>query len=236
MIEHLELSIDELLLDLENPRLGSTSSQSEALANIVRLNPGHFLNLMGSMRDDGLDPGDSLYVVRSDDGQDFVVLEGNRRLSALMVLNKPDVVAGTDLPEATKKSLVREASGFERSKVEPIRCAFGEKDLIYVDPPYFEKGRMLYYDAYRPDDHAEVAELLSGLEAPKWIVSYDDVEAIRSLYEFAPRLQYTIGYSARRRTRGREVMFFSKGMAVPELVPPLQEASGDRSDTPVATA
>ena len=59
MIDYLELSIDELLLDLDNPRLGSTSSQSEALASIVRLNPGHFLNLMESIRDDGLDPGDS---------------------------------------------------------------------------------------------------------------------------------------------------------------------------------
>ena len=26
---------------------------------------------------------------------------------------------------------------------------FSEKDLIYVDPPYFEKGRLLYYDAVR---------------------------------------------------------------------------------------
>ena len=75
MIEPLELSIDELLLDLENPRLGSASSQSEALASIVRLNPGHCRNLMASIRDDGLDPGDSLYVVRSEDGRDFVVLE-----------------------------------------------------------------------------------------------------------------------------------------------------------------
>ena len=122
MIEQLELSIDELLLDLNNPRLGSTSSQSEALASIVRLNLGHFQNLMESIRDDGLDPGDSLYVVRSEDGQDFVVLEGNRRLSALKVLSNPDVLAGTDLPEATKMSLVREASGFERSQVEPIHC------------------------------------------------------------------------------------------------------------------
>ena len=40
MIEHLELSIDELLLDLDNPRLGSASSQSEALASIVKLNRG----------------------------------------------------------------------------------------------------------------------------------------------------------------------------------------------------
>ena len=122
MIEHVELSIDDLLLDLENPRLGSTSSQSDALASIVRLNTGHFRNLMESIRDDGLDPGDSLYVVRSEGCLDFVVLEGNRRLSALRVLSNPDVLAGTDLPEGTKKRLGREAMGFERSKVEPIRC------------------------------------------------------------------------------------------------------------------
>lgn len=122
MTEHLELSIDELILDLENPRVGSTSSQSEALASIVRLNPGHFQNLMASIRDDGLDPGDSLYVVPSVDGHDFVVLEGNRRLSALKVLSNPDILAGTDLPERTIKPLAREATGFERSEVEPIRC------------------------------------------------------------------------------------------------------------------
>ena len=101
---------------------------------------------------------------------------------------------------------------------------FGEKDLIYLDPPYFAKGRMLYYDAYKPDDHAAVAQLLADLEEPRWVVSYDDVETIRSLYSFARRLEYTIGYSARSRTRGREVMFFNKGMEVPELMPPMREA------------
>ena len=117
MSEPLELSIDDLLLDLHNPRLGSTASQSAALASIVRLNPGHFRNLMGNIRDEGLDPGDSLYVVQSKGGQDFVVLDGNRRLSALKVLSNPDVLQGTDLRESTKKPLVREAVGFERSKV-----------------------------------------------------------------------------------------------------------------------
>ena len=105
--------------------------------------------------------------------------------------------------------------------------ALGEKALIYVDPPHFEKGRMLYHDAYGPDDHAAVAELLADLQGPRWVVSYDDVDAIRSLYAFAARLQYTIGYSARSRTRGCEGMFFSKGLTVPELVPPLR--SGKRS-------
>ena len=122
MTEHLELSIDELLLDQENPRLGTTGSQSEALAGIVALSPEYFRNLMASIRDDGLDPGDSLYVVRSEDNEDFVVLEGNRRLSALKVLCNPDLLAGTDLGESVTKPLAREATGFDRTGVEPIRC------------------------------------------------------------------------------------------------------------------
>ena len=103
--------------------MGSTESQSEALAGLVTLNPGHFRNLMGSIRDEGLDPGDSLYVIRSEDAQDdFVVLEGNRRLAALKVLSNPDVLAGTGLADSVTKPLVREAAGFDRTEVEPIRC------------------------------------------------------------------------------------------------------------------
>ncbi len=129
MTEQLELTIDELLLDQENPRLGSIASQSEALAGIVMLNPGHFRNLMVSIREGGLDPGDSLYVVRSEDGQDYVVLEGNRRLSALKVLSNPELLAGTDLAESVTNPLVREATGFDRTDVEPIRCVrFDDRD------------------------------------------------------------------------------------------------------------
>lgn len=130
MTEHLELTIDQLLLDQENPRLGSTASQSEALEGLVLLNPGHFRNLMASIRNEGLDPGDSLYVIQLEDGQDdHVVLEGNRRLSALKVLSNPDVLAGTGLADSVTKPLVREATGFDRTEVEPIRCVrFDDRD------------------------------------------------------------------------------------------------------------
>lgn len=130
MTEHLELTVDELLLDQENPRLGATESQSETLERIVQWNPKYFRNLMASIRDDGLDPGDSLYVVQSDgNNDDFVVLEGNRRLSALKVLSNPDLLAGTDLPNSVTKSLIREATGFHLGDVEPIRCVrFDERE------------------------------------------------------------------------------------------------------------
>lgn len=122
MVEYLELSIDELLLDEDNPRLGSVNSQSAALEAIVHLNEAHFRNLMLSIKNNGLDPGDSLYVIEGEGGDDFIVLEGNRRLSALMVLNNPDILGGTEVSETIKKSLVRAAAGFDRTMIEPIRC------------------------------------------------------------------------------------------------------------------
>ena len=122
MVEYLELSTTELLLDQDNPRLGSVNSQSEALEAIVHLNESHFRNLMLSIKSNGLDPGDNLYVIEAPEAEDFIVLEGNRRLSALMVLNNPDILDGTEVPDAIKKSLARAASGFNRQMVEPIRC------------------------------------------------------------------------------------------------------------------
>lgn len=104
--------------------------------------------------------------------------------------------------------------------------------LIYIDPPYFEKGRYLYHDAYGEDDHAAVAAAINGLTELKWIVSYDDVRPIHDLYEFSPWLQYSLNYSARNRVRGRETMFFSSSLKVPALPRPLIELDRDISNTP----
>lgn len=135
MVSYLELSIDELLLDEDNPRLGSVNSQSAALEAIVHLNEADFRNLMLSIKNNGLDPGDNLYVIAGPD-DDFVVLEGNRRLSALVALSNPDALDGTEIPDIIKKSLKRASAGFDRTKVEPIRCVLFERredanDWIY---------------------------------------------------------------------------------------------------------
>lgn len=89
------------------------------------------------------------------------------------------------------------------------------KTLVYLDPPYYEKGRDLYYNFYRHDDHANVAFATHNLSTVRWLVSYDDVEAIHGLYGDTSCLRYTIGYSARERSRGAEAMFFSPGLKIP---------------------
>ena len=94
---------------------------------------------------------------------------------------------------------------------------WSKKTLIYLDPPYYNKGRELYYNFYQHDDHANVAFATHNLFNVKWIVSYDDVEPIHSLYQQSSCLQYTIGYSARESSRGAEAMFFSPGLSVPPV-------------------
>jgi DNA adenine methylase len=91
------------------------------------------------------------------------------------------------------------------------------KTLVYLDPPYYEKGRDLYYNFYKHDDHANVAFATHNLSSVKWVVSYDDVEPIHDLYSDDACLQYTIGYSAREKVRGAEAMFFSPGLIIPPV-------------------
>src|ERR1039458_10898999 len=48
------------------------------------------------------------------------------------------------------------------------------RTLIYLDPPYYVKGRDLYYDFYKPEDHAKVADFVrTGIKHQRWIVSYE---------------------------------------------------------------
>lgn len=98
------------------------------------------------------------------------------------------------------------------------------KTLIYLDPPYYERGRELYYDYYKPDDHADLARFIgANMKKRFWIVSYDNVAPIKNLYSGFRRVVYNVGYSAREARQGREVMFFSPGLTIPDLVGPIQQ-------------
>lgn len=92
-----------------------------------------------------------------------------------------------------------------------------DKTLVYLDPPYYNKGRDLYYNFYEHNDHANVAFATHNIDNVKWIVSYDDVEPIHGLYASSNYLRYTIGYSARECSRGAEAMFFSPGLKIPPV-------------------
>lgn len=98
------------------------------------------------------------------------------------------------------------------------------KTLIYLDPPYYDRGAELYYDYYKPDNHAELARFIAAnMDDRSWIVSYDNVDPIKDLYRGFRSVVYNVGYSARKVRVGREVMFFAPSLHIPELVGPIQQ-------------
>lgn len=101
--------------------------------------------------------------------------------------------------------------------IEANATRFQKDTLLYIDPPYFEKGRYLHHDAYAADDHATVAAAVTAMENMTWVVSCDDVQPIHTHYAKSPWLQYTLNDSARNVEKGREVMFFSRHLIAPEM-------------------
>ncbi len=94
--------------------------------------------------------------------------------------------------------------------------AFPPRSLLYLDPPYFNAGAHLYLNTYRWTDHACVRRHLDLLANP-WVVSYDDTPEIRTLYGSLACRAVTLQHTARSSRVGRELLFFSPGLAVPGL-------------------
>lgn len=83
-----------------------------------------------------------------------------------------------------------------------------ENTLIYLDPPYFLNGKKLYSNYYKSDDHKTIKEFVESL-SHKWIISYDNVEAIKALYKNFNIIEYSLSYTAQEKTLGEEIMIFS---------------------------
>jgi DNA adenine methylase len=91
----------------------------------------------------------------------------------------------------------------------------GTNKLIYFDPPYYGAGKHLYLNAYRPSDHKTVRDRVSTLQC-RWVVSYDDVLPIRELYCDYRSRRVQLLHTARTARQGKEVIFFSPGLAIPK--------------------
>lgn len=91
-----------------------------------------------------------------------------------------------------------------------------DNTFIYLDPPYYVKGRKLYKNFYNHEDHEFISKILIRNREKKWIVSYDDVPQIRLLYNDLTPISYSLNYSAGAKGIGKEVMYFSNGVVPPK--------------------
>ena len=81
-----------------------------------------------------------------------------------------------------------------------------EDVFIYLDPPYYQKGSCLYMNAFRDEDHANLAKRVKELRN-KWMVSYDNHDFVLNLYTENSKVLYQLSQCASNRI-GDEVVIF----------------------------
>jgi DNA adenine methylase len=103
--------------------------------------------------------------------------------------------------------------------IDAVLPALPASTLVYLDPPYYVKGRGLYEHHYSHESHVDIATRVATIGQP-WIVSYDAVAPIKKLYASYRQKRFGLHYSANGRFRGSEVMILKDGLVVPRSIAP----------------
>lgn len=88
--------------------------------------------------------------------------------------------------------------------------------FLYVDPPYIAQGDELYMTVHDWDDHSRLAKQLLRSPHP-WVLTYDNGDRIRHLYPDVRCARFNISHTAQTQKVGKELMFFSRGLRVPDI-------------------
>ena len=88
-----EISLSSLKIHIENPRFEKVLNQREAIKIMIEDQDKKLVALAKDIVGNGLHPGEPVYVVRNpESSRKFDVLEGNRRVTALKLLENPDLI------------------------------------------------------------------------------------------------------------------------------------------------
>jgi hypothetical protein len=117
-----DILLSNLNLDLQNPCNDNVDSQIEALAVMIEEQGVKLATLAEDIARNGLNPSESMMVMQDEtEPEMYTVLEGNRRITALKVLNDPDLIPSTVKPAILRR--FRKASEeFHRAPISSVKC------------------------------------------------------------------------------------------------------------------
>ena len=95
MSSNILLNVLDIYLDTDNPRHEPIYDQSSIIKHLLK--DERVRNLAKHIADHGVNPLDSIGVVK-DEESNYVVVEGNRRLCALLLLNDPEKAPSGEAP------------------------------------------------------------------------------------------------------------------------------------------
>lgn len=89
------------------------------------------------------------------------------------------------------------------------------KYFVYLDPPYYDKGKYLYMSYYKKADHLELANYLKKVKKFSWLLSYDDNNAIKEIYSDFDLFHFPLRYTAQNIKTGWELLCHSNDIIMP---------------------
>ena len=119
------IPVANLRLDPTNPRLAIATSDQTATLRAIAAHQGTKLRVLASdIVHNGTNPSELIIALRTAD-QAFTVLEGNRRLSAILALNDPDIIDGA--VSAPVLTAIRNLSEeYAKNPIEELHCVIVE--------------------------------------------------------------------------------------------------------------
>ena len=93
-----------------------------------------------------------------------------------------------------------------------------QSSFVYLDPPYHVKGKRLYMNVYRDQDHQDLAAFIQETGKLQWAMSYDDSDFIRELYASCRLSSLSLNYSLQRKRKAHELFILPLGLLHPDEV------------------
>jgi len=93
-----------------------------------------------------------------------------------------------------------------------------EKYFIFIDPPYYNKGKELYLNFYTHEDHITLSRCIhDNLKDFRWILTYDNCDEIKQIYQSYKRTYFQLIYTAGKTRNATEVVFYNN-LIIPEYI------------------
>ena len=125
-METREIRVADLLLDEKNPRRNEdTSGQRDIVREIARLQGKKLVALAMDILENGLDPSELTITCPSNDREGlYVVLDGNRRLASLKLLENPELIKAAETKIYSRMSKLAEK--YRIAPIDTVTCVVYE--------------------------------------------------------------------------------------------------------------
>ena len=126
MADPIPISVTALWLDEENPRLDTPNQGQRGTIKAMAAYQGSRLQVLAQdIVNHGLDPSELFIVMeiqsREHGEQRYLVLDGNRRATALKVLESPEIVHGV-VSNAVLRALKQASSKYHSNPIDTVLC------------------------------------------------------------------------------------------------------------------